>query len=480
VTPNLALEAARESPLESPRESSLASPLASPLASAVQPLVQPKLGRTRAGLRRGLSLAAGGLLLAVVLLGLAAVALYDREQQIAQVRERSELMARMFADSLTRNVESTALATATLAELLASGLAPEGAEIRTAVKQTLVNLSFLRGIAILDVQGQVLASADEAELGRVIDLAPFGPLPAAGRDGLGPYVAARRLLDLASGGARGAPGAVGAPAPAGVGFLPLLRKVKVGSRQLLLVAMINPAAFTNFQQVTLNDQHAAAAILTYGGRLVASTATGDAEGARPVGADLGALPPFTAFLPRIESGSWIGDGLRAGRQIAAFRVSASRPLLVTVEYSFDAATAAWLRRSQGLMLAALAATLLIGAMTVIAARSLRARELARAALDSARRVTAERERELNVTVQSLQELIFRTDAAGVISYVNPRWRSVTDADIGTSGAIGAIGARGASGTRSASGASDMSGMSGMGGASTTSGGVHLWDLVIRT
>ena len=75
-------------------------------------------------------------------------------------------------------------------------------------------------------------------------------------------------------------------------------------------------------------------------------------------------------------------------------------------------------------------------MTITAARSLRARESTRRQLDLAQAEVIERERELSVTIRSLQELIFRTDAGGRITFVNRRWSA-----LGTHGPIEATGER---------------------------------------
>ena len=364
----------------------------------------------------GLVLGAGAALLAAVWLTLAGLALHEREQLLDGLRERNALMARIFADRATRNIESAALALSTLSDLAARGVAPEGVEMATALTQTLVSLPFLRSVAMLDAQGQILGSSEAGEPGRVVDLARLGRLPAPGRDDLGRYVPVRQLGDLALG------QAAGRPQNPGVGFLPLIRQVRgVGGRTWYAVATLNLDAFANFQQVTLNDSRAASALLSYGGQLVA--ATGAVPGA--IGDDLSVLPPFKDFLPQREQGAWDGAGLRPGAQIAAFRTSATRPLLALVEVDRAQVMAQWRRDSRRLVLPAAAALVLIGALTALALRTLRAREHSRGLLDAAQASVARSERELRVTLASLQELIFRTDATGALTFVNERWVDIT-------------------------------------------------------
>jgi PAS domain S-box-containing protein len=80
--------------------------------------------------------------------------------------------------------------------------------------------------------------------------------------------------------------------------------------------------------------------------------------------------------------------------------------------------------ASGGMLAAALVTVLIGALTSVAVRGMQARQSAIAQMDQAEREAARRERELSATVMSLQELIFRTDANGAISFVNQHWLPV--------------------------------------------------------
>jgi len=354
-------------------------------------------------------------LLAAVLLTLGTVAWRDREQLFARLEDRNELMARVFADRATRNVDSAALALSTISEMLARGQSPESAELRTALSQTLVSLPFLRGVSVVDAEGQILASSDATERGIVIGLDALGPRPNSGRDRLGPFVVARRLSDLVLNQQTGV-------TPPGVGFVPLLRETLTPTRQrLLLVAQINLDSFITFQQVTMNDPRGASALLSYEGKLLAATPGVP----RAVGEDLSKLTPYTKFLPRLEHGQWTGAALRWGPQLAAFRVAATQPLVAVVEVDQEAVHAGWAAQARRLLAAAIMATLLIGVLTMLALRSLRAREHARDLLDQAQRQVARRERELSITIASVQELIFRTDTQGAITFANDRWQVYT-------------------------------------------------------
>ncbi|HEV6966698.1 PAS domain-containing sensor histidine kinase, partial [Roseateles sp.] len=242
----------------------------------------------------------------------------------------------------------------------------------------------------------------------------LGPLPADGREALLPLLAGRSLADLAS--------PARTPRAAGVGMLPLLRTVQFGGRRLLLVALVNPGALANFQQVALADGGGLAALAGLGGQLIAAS---DELPLQP-GQRLQAHPVFDSWLPEREHGDYIGPGLLPGRQVVAFRASRSRPLVVMVEMAETAVLHAWYERLRWLGVIGLLALAAVAGGTAALLREMRAREQARHALDGAHEQVALRERELSVLLKSVQELIFRTDADGAITFVNARWAAISD------------------------------------------------------
>lgn len=392
------------------------------MATAPRPAIEadsmtPNPGSGPAGrpasLRRAV-LGVGGALALVVWSALAVMLWYGHGHEIETATERNVLLSRVFADGVTRNIESTAQATASLAASLARGVAPDSPEMRGSLSQLLNNLPFLRGVGIVDAQAVVRGSTDRDQLGQQVPMAALGPLPVQERDALGGFVPGRGLVDAGS-----------ASVPAGVGFLPLWRVVQPPSGEpLAVIALINVQAFINTQQATLDDPTAAAALLDYRSRLIAATSGVP----HPVGADLTGLPPFTQFLPQREFGHWAGNGLRPEAQMAAFRVSATRPLVVLVERDRQAALAGWRQLVIWLIAAGLAATAVIALLTWLSLRSLSARESARAERDAAQRAVAHRERELSITLRSLQEVVFRTDVQGRLTFANARWADLTGAD----------------------------------------------------
>ena len=120
---------------------------------------------------------AGAMLLLWVLGGLMLVAYQAHERQMQDLRAYNQLLAHLFADHATRNIEAASQAGATPAELLNGGFQPQSAEFDTTLRQTLVNLPFLpflRGLAVVDAQGLVLTSTDRADRDQVLDLTTLG------------------------------------------------------------------------------------------------------------------------------------------------------------------------------------------------------------------------------------------------------------------------------------------------------------------
>lgn len=355
----------------------------------------------------------GGVVLTVLVAAAAvAIGVYDFRAKVARERQTTVLMARVIEEHATRTVETAAVSLAALADRVATHPI---AAIESELRDTQAALPFARGFALVDARGVLIASTIASDpTGSSIDPEVLGAWPHSGKERLGVFVPGRSLGEFARS------GRAAAAAPAGLGFIPLLRTVSMADRsEALLVALLNPDAFSNFQSFTLAETEAAAVLGSYAGDVLATSQPAVAEGRRIDGHEV-----FRTHLAQREHGSYIGSGLVPGEQIVAYRASRSRPLVALVELPIAAVQAAWWREVR--LLAALggAAVLLLGAMTVVAGRGLGARERARALLDDAHREIARRERELSVTIKSVQELIFRTDAVGRITFVNARWLAI--------------------------------------------------------
>jgi len=378
--------------------------------AAASPALPRMLGRARLMAQ---SLAA--LLCLAVLAALAALAGFERREALANAQDRAELIARTLEDHVTRTVGSASLILQTLADGAARQAPLEPQRLQDLLGQPLLrSLPFLRGAAVLDDTGTVLASSVATEQGLRIDFRAFGPLPGDGQETLLPLLPGRSLADLAAGSR--------APRAAGVGMLPLLRALRgPGGRRLLLVALINPGALANFQQDALPQQGGLALLSSWDGRLIAAS---DPLALEP-GARIASHPVFESQLREREHGRYLGAGVLPGTQLVAYRAARSQPLVVLVELSQQAVLQTWRSRARWLAAMGVLALLAIAGGLVALLREMTARDRVRHALDGAHEQVAQRERELSVLLKSVQELIFRTDAAGAITFVNARWAAIS-------------------------------------------------------
>ena len=358
----------------------------------------------------------GGLLLALAVLAAAsAFAVYERREQLQAELHRSELLARVLEDHATRSFETASLALAALADEVSRSGDGNGTQLGTVLAQTMVGLPVLRSLALLDAQGRVLASTTPVELGAHIDRQRLGATAASQREVTGAFVPGRNLLALQRGGSPVA-------TPPGVGFVPVVRQAVTRSGEgRLLVATVNPDVIANHLQQVLSEQARSAVLTDFGGHTLASTSDATAL----PGQSVATLPVFRQYLPGTEFGSYVGAGTQAGNQLVSFRASRTRPLVVLVEIAQVNALAAWRRDAQWLGAGSLLVALFVVAMTLTAARSLKAREFAQRQRDEAQVQVAQRERELSVIFKSVQEVLFRTDAQGRLVFVNARWQAAS-------------------------------------------------------
>jgi len=354
-------------------------------------------------------------LLALVAVALAAgFAWYEQRELHERELQTNQLLARVLEDHANRSFNTLDITLGTLVESLrfkARQQDPIG--FGPALAQAQQGLPLLRSLSVLDAQGRVLASSDASNVDLLIDLQRV-PLPGpAESDRLGALVHGRDLGDARA----------GHPAePGGRSFVPLVRRASPPDADALyLVAVLNVDYFANEHRLMLADPGRAAALFSIDGTLLSST---DGIDAAP-GSQAAAHPFFRDYLPRRESGSYIGAGIDGGQVVTALRTLRKRPLAVVVEHDYGqvqaelARTLSWVGGALGLAL------LLIGTMAGLAWRSLRSHEAVQGALARSRERVATSERDLRTLVQSVHELIFRTDVQGRIVFVNGRWTQIS-------------------------------------------------------
>lgn len=355
---------------------------------------------------------AAGLALVLSILG-ATLALMWRELDYARQRDRQhlELLASVLESQSSQVFATTDLALDNLAHGLRQGaLTLERWE--SLLDYHLQGLPFLRSVALVDLQGNVLASSAGAESVR-IDLHRLLPAPVPEeRMLIAPWAAGRTLAEHAH----------AATQPARVGFIPLARRAQTAQGQpVLLLALLNPDALA-LQQRQLLDASAPgtrALLLLEDGSLLSQA------GGEPLpDGNLRTSALFAQHLEPSRKGSYGPQPTGAQSSLGAWHRSGNQALVSVVEQPYAVTLQRWQHQLRGPLAFMALGLLLLAAMTASAWRSARAREQAQRERDEAQQATAQREQELALLFKSVQELIFRTDARGAIRLVNARWQSI--------------------------------------------------------
>ena len=335
-----------------------------------------------------------------------------------QSKSQAALLARVLEDQTAKTFENTEMALASLAHNPAIVAAGSGRGAREAAMALLIaQLPYLRSMALIDDKGLILASTQAGEAGQQIDTQDLLHDKAAvlipGKPQLGRLVPGRSLSSLA-------PRAH--PTPRGVSFLPqLLTFHQDNGMPAVLVALINPDAVANFYQSTLETLSYEAVLLTYDGRPLASTN----EGTGVQTAAALQTPLFQEWLPHSEFGSYIGAGMLGRHQIVSFRTVRNWPLLLVVEEPYAAMVARWRDNAFAFFVAGVALLGLVLGLSWSVLKTRRVQKSALQAMEQAQARLARSEHEMAVLMRSVQELIFRTDSQGLLTFVNARWEQLT-------------------------------------------------------
>ena len=360
-------------------------------------------------------LASAGLLALFTVLGALAFMAYQRQALQGATLARAELFARVLEDQANRTFNGVEVALGAAVETVrlqrANADAGSVARLSPMLQQSLRALPFLRSISLVDWRGAVLASSNPANLGQVI---PRRLLLAAGATaGLGPLLPGRDLADLDE--------STGARKSNAASLMPLVRPLDAGARAEWMVATLNPDYFANQYQLLLGDSAVTAALLSYGGQLLVPP-----EHSRALaGAVLRGHAVFKDWLPAREHGEFIGPGLAGADAYTAFRTARSQPLVIVVETP-AAAVAAELRAIPLKVAAGTAGLLLlVGALSLLAWRSLRSREAVSGDLMAARGSLAAQDAFTDRLFQVSPIPMVVKDADGRFVRVNKAWTDLT-------------------------------------------------------
>ena len=358
---------------------------------------------------------------ALVVLGLGGVAgWYGRVDIEHQALQSTEALARVLEDHANQAFNTVDVTLATLADAVRfDGIyAGEPQRLQQALAQAQANNPLLRSLSVLDSQGRVLASSAADNLGVLIDLKRLGVPGTTAVDKLSDLTAGRDLAEFA---AISAAQAQGRQLPVSRSAFMSLVRLAAGAQPRYLVAVLNPGFFDNRHSLMLPDTGHVAALFGINGHLISAT-----EGIRLApGQQLAAHRVFGDYLPATESAAFIGVGIDGDKAVSAFRTLRYRPIVVVVERSFANLQDEFFELTEWIAGLTGIALMVIGGVFVLSLRNLRHYEVLQSALEISREQVAASEQNLRLLIEGVDELIFRTDTLGVITFVSGRWQQMT-------------------------------------------------------
>lgn len=261
----------------------------------------------------------------------------------------------------------------------------------------------LRSVSVLDQAGQVVASTSAGNLGAVMDLAALGMRAADGSHvTLGPVLQGRDLADLQR-------LEVGSSV---IRALPMLVPFNpVAGRELLMLALINADYFGSRFESTANDPTVRIGLTDFQGNLL----VGSSNVQRVSGSSLAHLPAFAEFLPRRESGSYIGAGFDDTQAIAAFSTLRQWPLVMLVDMSHSDALKEVALLEKWVLILLLGTWLAIALLTYTTSRSLKRHAAISRQLNQEVYTSEARN---NAVLESSLEGVITIDASGTIVAFN--------------------------------------------------------------
>lgn len=362
-----------------------------------------------------------GLIFVFALCVLGALAIYIWGQlhaQAEQSKSQAMLLARVLEEQTARTFETSELALSSLA--LSPAIVAHDAstqERQTSLAQVVSQIPFIRAMALLDQRGKVLASTQPGDRSTIVPIEALfteklhEPKPGEAR--LGKLIQGRNLSALSTS---------KEPSPRGISFLPhVLSFLQEDGSTAYLVALINPDAVANFYQATLESLSYEALLMTYEGQPLASTNMGSAvQQAQAL-----QTPIFKQMLLNKERGSYIGKGMLGEQEIVSFRTVRHWPLVLLVEEPYSAVVQRWKDDAFIFFVAGLALLFLVIGLGYSVHKTRKLQSAAHKEMDRAQAKLARSEQELAVLMRSVQELIFRTDKDGRLTFVNARWEMLT-------------------------------------------------------
>ena len=191
-----------------------------------------------------LVLITGGLSALAALVAVSALAVNGFRSEHISHQNHAAMLARVLEDQATRTMQTAELSMESLATSPAlTAVTSEPRRMQEALGQALAALSFLRGLAVVDAGGRVIASTSQGDAESFVDLSKLAPPVEVGRTVQGGLIPGRSLQSVRL-------GAAAQTVPVGVAFIPVLYGYQNEAKQkLVLVALVNwPSLASRFSE----------------------------------------------------------------------------------------------------------------------------------------------------------------------------------------------------------------------------------------
>ncbi len=378
------------------------------------PVQPPPTGPALAAIKnqRKLSALAGTLAFFLLLLGVAFVQ-YERHECESNIGDRIEFYAKLLEHQTSADIALVEATVEFAGEQAANHAYPGRTKLIGLLGDALRGRPQLRSLSVLNASGRVLASSAPANVGVQVDLGLLGPLPEAGAKSLpGRLLNGRDLSSLQPGDA----GDAGDAGASGWQVLPLLHRLPTSAGEALwLVAMINVDYFSTQYSRLLNDDQIRVALLDYSGQLLAVSSEADLA----TSSSLSQLPVFKSFLPKQESGRYVGSGIDGRQAFTAFRTTRQWPMLVLVGQSYDLAMNDFRQVARWTATGVASGWMLILAVSLFITRGMRSDAAINDQLHQAHLAVYASEARLRVTLESSLDGVLSIDENGCIQAFNP-------------------------------------------------------------
>ena len=316
--------------------------------------------------------------------------------------------ARAFEDQLTQSLNVVDLMLQNVLTAESIDMAPP--LIGVHFQHELRRMPLLRSLSLLDEQGRTVASSNPRNVG--LSIAVDGYLPPA--PDAADFSSFLRIGTPWSGRdfADGYPISAQRPAKEKAqSLIPVIRRIALNDRRMILLAAVNPDYFVNLYAQKLKSEQGVAEVLRYDGTLLLTTGDKDLPGALHLSNTFKKAFSDTAFNAyEDETGD---DGNPA---LSALRTSRLFPLIVITHIHREHALQSWRMERQRLLwvvVPALLAVLLVS--TLIYRRERRiTRRLAQAQLEERQHMAA--------LINTLPINLLMLDSTGHVVMVNAAWK----------------------------------------------------------